>query len=230
MLEGQFLHEDASGKKGTLNAGDLLWITTGKGVIHAEMPTSWEQRSIGFQFWINLGSKDKFCEPQYQEITKENIPIAIKEDITVKVIAGESHGVKGIVKTRTPVMFLDVEIRPYTVFEQVIPKGWNAFCYVFAGEAFFGPGKEKACRSTCVLLKRDESDLLLVETTSETVRFILLGGKPLNEPIVGYGRFVLNTKEQLEKTLEDYNYGQNGFEGALGWESKIKHLVKRNPN
>jgi len=194
------------------------------------MPGSWDEKSVGFQLWINLSSKEKFCEPQHQEIAKENIPMAMTKNVTVKVMAGESFGVKGCIKTRTPVMFLDVEIRPYAVFEQVIPKEWNAFCYVFKGEGLFGAGREKASRDSCVLLKRDESEMFIVETDAESVRFLLLAGKPLNEPVVGYGRFVLNTKEELQKTLLDYNCGMNGFEAVLSWESKIKHLVKRNPN
>jgi len=229
MLEGQIHHQDFKGNKGTLSPGDVQWMTAGKGILHAEMPASFEEESVGFQLWINLTAKDKFCEPQYQEISKEKVPIAKTENVTVKVIAGESLGMKGPIYARTPALYLDVEMGPNATFDQLIPKGWNAFSYVYKGEAFFGGKQTKAGKNTAVVLKKDDNDVLVVETKEESSKFIVIAGQPMNEPIVSYGPFVLSNEEQLEQTFEDFQFGQNGFENAPGWKSEIKNLVKKKP-
>jgi len=125
MISVSFHHEDFKGNKGTISPGDLQWMTAGKGIVHAEMPASAEEYSVGFQLWINLAEKDKFCDPQYQEIKKDKIPVASQEGVTVKVIAGESLGQKGPIYARTPALYLDVEMDRNSKFEQNIPKGWN---------------------------------------------------------------------------------------------------------
>ena len=226
MLEGEVLHEDFKGNQGRLGPGDLQWMTAGKGILHAEMPGSWEQESIGFQLWINLAAKDKFCDPQYQEIPKDKVPIAEKEGVTVKVIAGEALGVKGPIFARTPALYLDVHLKPNSTFEQIIPKGWNAFSYVYKGKAFYGESKKEAKTNSCVVLKKDNNEVLVIETQDEEARLILIAGQPLNEKVVSYGPFVLSTESQLAKTFEDYEFGENGFEDAPGWESKIQSLSR----
>jgi len=227
MLEGKFFHQDFKGNKGTLNPGDLQWMTAGKGILHAEMPASFEEDSIGFQLWINLSTKNKLCEPEYQEITKDKVPIVTKENVTVKVIAGESLGVKGPIHARTPAIYLDVEMAPKTTFEQVIPKGWNGFSYIYKGQAYYGENKQKVVQNGCAVLKKDDNEVLVIETQDEPAKFIIIAGEPMNEPIVSYGPFVLSSQDQLEKTFEDYHHGKNGFEDAPGWESEIQHLRKR---
>jgi len=227
MLEGKFFHQDFKGNKGTLNPGDLQWMTAGKGILHAEMPASFDEDSIGFQLWINLSSKNKLCDPEYQEITKDKVPVVTKDEVTVKVIAGESLGVQGPIHARTPAIYLDVEMGPKTTFEQIIPKGWNGFGYIYRGQAYFGENKQKVVTNGCAVLKKDDNEVLVVETQDEPAKFIIIAGQPMNEPVVSYGPFVLSNQEQLEKTFEDYHIGKNGFEDAPGWESEIQHLRKR---
>lgn len=230
MLEGSVHHEDFKGNKGTINPGDLQWMTAGKGIVHAEIPASAEEYSVGFQLWINLSEKNKFCDPEYQEIKKDKIPVAIKDNVKVKVIAGESLGQKGPIYARTPALYLDVEMEKNSKFEQHVPKGWNAIAFVYEGQALFGPHKKQAELYTCVAFTKDDDDdgeIIHVETGDEKAKFLIIAGEPLNEKVVQYGPFVLNNEEDLERTFDEFEEGVNGFENAPGWESKIKDLQNK---
>ena len=226
MQEGEVFHEDFKGNKGRLGPGDLQWMTAGKGILHAEMPGSWEQEAIGFQLWINLASKNKFCEPGYQEISKDKVLIAKKDGVTAKVIAGEALGAKGPIYARTPALYLDIKMEPNSKFEQVIPKGWNSFSYVYKGRAYYGESKKEVKTNSVALLKKDDKEVLLIETKGEEAQLIIIAGQPLNEPMVQYGPFVLSDEKELAKTFEDYRFGKNGFEDAPGWESEIRQLSR----
>jgi len=175
---------------------------------------------------VNLAAKDKFCDPEYQEISKDKVPVAEKDGVTVKVIAGEALGVKGPIFARTPALYFDVHLKPNSSFEQIIPKGWNAFSYVYKGKAFYGENKKAVETSSCVVLKKDNNEVLLIETQDEEAKLILIAGQPLDEPVVQYGPFVLNDEKQIAKTFEDYSYGKNGFEDAPGWESEIRKMSR----
>ena len=109
MLKGQFKHEDSKGHKGIIEEGDLQWMTAGKGIVHCEMPWG-DVESQGLQLWVNLAKKDKMIEPQYQELKSTDIPVKIKDGVTVKVIAGESYGTQSKVYTRTPTLYLDFKL------------------------------------------------------------------------------------------------------------------------
>ncbi len=226
MLEGQIKHQDFKGNAGTLGPGDLQWMTAGKGILHAEMPASFDEESVGFQLWINLAGKDKFCDPEYQEISKEKVLTATKDGVTVKVIAGESLGLKGPIYARTPALYLDVYMEPNSSFSQIIPQGWNAMSYVYKGEAYYGENKQKIGVNTCTLLKKDTNELLVVETKEQGAKFIIIAGQPLNEKVVQYGPFVLSNENDLEQTFEDFQTGKNGFENGPGWKSEIRNLSK----
>jgi len=173
-----------------------------------------------------LAAKDKFCEPGYQEIPKDKVLTAEKDGVTVKVIAGEAMGVKGPIYARTPALYLDVHLKPNTKFEQVIPKGWNGFSYVYKGKAYYGENKKEAKMNDCVVLKKDDNEVLLIETKDEEAQFIIIAGLPLNEPVVAYGSFVLSDNKQLFQTFDDFRAGLNGFESAKGWKSEIRKLSK----
>ena len=226
MLEGEILHEDFKGNKGRLYPGDLQWMTAGKGIVHAEVPGSAEQESVGFQLWVNLAAKDKYCDPEYQEIPKESVLSVTHEGVTVKIIAGEAFGKQGPVYARTPALYLDVHMSPYSTYEQVIPKGWNAFSYLYKGKALYGENKQCVETDNCVVLKQDDNELLSVRTSSEEAKLILVAGQPLNEHVVLSRMFVLNSIEELNQTNEDFKKAQNGFEGAHGWESEITKMSK----
>jgi len=224
-LKGKIFHEDFKGRKGIIGPGDCQWMTAGKGIVHAEMPGSWDEDSEGLQLWINLPIKEKLCEPQYQEVPKDTIPRTTKDNTTVKVIAGESLGVKGPIFHRTPTYFIDVEMEKEGKLEQCIPKNWNGLCYVYEGVAYFGANQEKAQENQAVVLKNEDNDTLLIKTKGEKAKFVIVAGQLLNEPIIRYGPFVLGSEEQLLKSFEDYEKGINGFEGSKQFVSKIREMA-----
>jgi len=224
MLKGSMYHEDFKGHKGLINPGDCQWMTAGKGIVHAEMPGSKNEVSNGFQLWINLPNKERLCDPQYQEIPKDKIPVVQKDNTTVKVISGESLGTKGPIFHRTPTFYLDVEMEAKGKLEQLIPKNWNGFVYLYEGSAFFGSEELKASDGQVVLLKKEEPETLLVQTKDDKAKFIFIAGQPLNESVVQYGPFVAGTMNEIYQTFEDYEEGKNGFEGAKEFVSKISSM------
>lgn len=228
MRQGSVCHEDFKGNKGTISPGDCQWMTAGKGIVHAEMPASAEEYSLGFQLWINLAAKDKLCDPQYQEIKKETIPVVSKDNVTVKVIAGESLGVKGPIYARTPAIFLDVHLDKNAKFEQIVPKNWNGFAYLYEGKATFDQDKKiNADTYTCIVFEANEGELVRIETQDNSAKLVLIAGQPLKEKVVQYGPFVMTKESDIYKTFEDFETGTNGFESAPGWESDIKDLAHK---
>ncbi|KAH7670519.1 Pirin protein [Dioscorea alata] len=223
MLQGAFTHQDFSGHKGTINAGDLQWMTAGRGIIHSEMPAG-EGVHKGLQLWINLSSKDKMIEPRYQELQSKDISRVEKDGVEVRIIAGESFGVRSPVYTRTPTMYLDFTMKPGSQLQQQIPETWNAFVYVIEGEGVFGVPNSSAPSSIAtshyVLVLSHGDGLSVYNKGTKALRFVLIGGQPLNEPVVQYGPFVMNTQDEIEQTIEDYHLCRNGFEKAMQWKSQ----------
>ncbi|PHU21249.1 Pirin-like protein [Capsicum chinense] len=218
MLEGAFTHQDFAGHKGTINTGDVQWMTAGRGIIHSEMPAG-EGSQKGLQLWINLSSKDKMIEPRYQELLDEDIPRAENNGVQVKIIAGEAMGVQSPVYTRTPTMYLDFTLQPTAYYHQAIPESWNAFVYIIEGEGVFGiPNSGPVSAHHCLVLGPGEG-LSVWNKSSKPLRFVLLGGQPLNEPVVQHGPFVMNSQDEIDQTFEDYQYCKNGFENARYWRS-----------
>ncbi|KAK6930624.1 Pirin, C-terminal domain [Dillenia turbinata] len=218
MLEGAFTHQDFAGHKGTIRAGDVQWMTAGRGIIHSEMPAG-EGVQKGLQLWINLSSRDKMIEPRYQELINEDIPRAEKDGVEVKIIAGESMGVRSPVYTRTPTMYLDFTLRSSSQMHQSIPEGWNAFVYIIEGEGVFGTLNSSPASAHHALVLGPGEGLSVWNRSTKHLRFVLLAGQPLNEPVVQYGPFVMNTQAEIQKTIEDYQYCRNGFEMARYWRS-----------
>ncbi|OAY63213.1 pirin-like protein [Ananas comosus] len=219
MLEGEFTHQDFAGHKGTIRAGDLQWMTAGRGIIHSEMPAA-EGVQKGLQLWINLSSKDKMIEPRYQELQSKDVSRVEKDGVDVRIIAGEAFGVRSPVYTRTPTMYLDYTLKPGAHVRQRIPDSWNSFVYVIEGEGVFGNPNSPASSSHYVLVLGAGDGLDAWNRSTKPLRFVLLGGQPLNEPIVQYGPFVMNTQDEIEQTIEDYHYCRNGFENAKQWKSQ----------
>ncbi|CAA6659850.1 unnamed protein product [Spirodela intermedia] len=142
MLEGAFTHQDFAGHKGTIGpATSRCWMTAGRGIIHSEMPAG-EGVNKGLQLWINLSSKDKMIEPRYQELQSKDISKVVREGVEVRIIAGESFGVKSPVYTRTPTMYLDFTLKPGAKVHQRVPEGWTSFVYVVDGEGVFGSAND----------------------------------------------------------------------------------------
>ncbi|KAL8486939.1 hypothetical protein ACS0TY_023579 [Phlomoides rotata] len=219
VLQGGITHQDFGGHKGTIHAGEVQWMTAGRGIVHSEMPAG-EGTQTGLQLWINLSSKDKMIEPRYQELRKDEIPSAEKDGVEVRVIAGESMGVHSPVYTRTPSMFLDFVLKPNSQFHQSVPESWNAFVYIIEGEGVFGTPNSSPILAHHMLVLGPGDGLSAWNKSLNPLRFILVGGEPLNEPVVQHGPFVMNTQAEIDKTIEDYYYGKNGFEMAKQWRSK----------
>ncbi|SAM04866.1 hypothetical protein [Absidia glauca] len=229
MLDGEFQHEDFKGHRGLLKPGSLQWMTAGRGIVHAELPVSGQKkRAHGLQLWVNLASKDKMCEPSYQEFPAEKVVrITPKPGLEIGVIAGESYGTQSPVFTRTPTMFIDVKMKKGQSMDQTIPEDFRGFIYTLAGTAAFGESKHKADAHHTLVLS-EQGTTIPVESLSDDCHFVIIAGRPHNEPIVQYGPFVMNTKEEIYQAFADYERGENGFEGAREFVSQIKKEWEKN--
>ncbi|KAI6687600.1 hypothetical protein NL676_024428 [Syzygium grande] len=216
MLQGSVTHEDFEGHKGTIGPGDLQWMTAGRGIVHSEMPAS-QGTQKGLQLWINLSSKHKMIEPKYQEISGKDIAEATEDGIKVRVIAGEALGAKSPIYTRTPTMYLDFTLKPGAHLQQPIPTSWNALVYVLEGEGVFGIPKSSPVTAHHLLLLGHGDGVEVWNRSSKSLRFILVGGEPLGEPVVQLGPFVMNTQEEIDRTIYDFENCVNGFEKARHW-------------
>lgn len=206
MLAGRMRHHDSAGNEGLLGPGGAQWMTAGSGLIHSELPEQEEGLMEGFQLWVNLPAKNKMIAPFYRDIPSEAIPeFATPEGVTVRVIAGESQGTTGAVqRPDTEPLYLDLHLPAGTRFEQAIPAGHNAFLYTYRGEVSVA-GKAVADRFMAILAN-DGANGVVVEAAQDA-RVILVAGAPLNEPIAQYGPFVMNTAEEIQQTLRDYQAG-----------------------
>ncbi|OAQ27406.1 hypothetical protein K457DRAFT_77971 [Linnemannia elongata AG-77] len=222
MLEGQVQHEDFAGHKGTIGPGDLQWMTAGRGIVHSEMPVKTETRIHGLQLWINLPKEHKMCEPQYQELRDGQIPRATPQDgVTIKVIAGESYGVKSQVYTRTPTMYLDFRMEKNKAVTQTIPSTFTGFIYMLKGKAYIGDKEFEGKAHHTLTFSEDGAETVKIQTKDEDAHFVFIAGEPLKEPIVQHGPFVMNTDKEIYDTFVDYQYAKNGFERARNWRSTI---------
>lgn len=219
MLEGAITHEDFEGHKGTIKAGDLQWMTAGRGIVHSEMPAG-QGPSKGLQLWVNLSSNNKMIEPGYQELQSKDIACASNDGIEVRVIAGESMGIRSPVYTRTPTMYLDFTLKPSAHLRQAIPSTWNSFVYVLEGEGVFGTESSGSVLPHHLLLLGHGDGLDAWNKSSKPLRFVLVGGEPLGEPVAQLGPFVMNTEEEIDRTIDDFRDCINGFEKAEHWRSE----------
>jgi redox-sensitive bicupin YhaK (pirin superfamily) len=214
MLDGHMRHEDHLGHTGELKGGGVQWMTAGRGIIHSEMPQQEAGRMRGFQLWINLPAKEKMKPAGYRDIQPEQIPVVTLPDgVKVKVIAGtlDVAGAKTpgpIQGVTTDPLYLDVDLPAGARFSQPVAPGYHAFIYPFEGSVEVGPsGKERHLKTHSAGILSD-GDTIELAGGSEGGRVILLAGKPLGEPIVQYGPFVMNTREEIEQAMQDYQNGK----------------------
>jgi redox-sensitive bicupin YhaK (pirin superfamily) len=199
MLDGHMQHKDNHGNVGDLGPGDVQWMSAASGIIHSEMPQQSEGRMRGFQLWLNLPAKEKMKPAAYRDIAAKEIPVVGN----VKVIAGEYKGTRGAIHGgSTDPYYFDVELRAGDVFEAALPAGHNAFIYAYEGEVAVG---DTAVPHRAAGLLSQEGNLV-VKAKSDA-RILVLAGKPLREPIVQYGPFVMNTREEIEQAINDYQAG-----------------------
>ncbi len=218
ILEGSLEHKDSQGHAGKLNSGDVQWMTAGSGVVHSEMLekefANLGGRLHGLQLWVSLPRHDKMIEPRYQEIPAHQIPTAQNFDgsVSVKVIAGEALGASAVIETRTPIMYLHFTLQRGTSAVQPVPKEYNAFIYVLDGEGLFGAGEERAGDGQMVIFAQDGEEVVIKNSADaeSPLNVLLIAGVPLNEPVVRYGPFVMNTETEIVQAIDDYRNGRMG--------------------
>ncbi len=210
MLHGRVEHGDSMKNNGVIGAGDVQWMTAGSGIIHQEMPKKNEDDPYlaGFQLWANLPASHKMMHPRYRDITKDIIPeVSVNNRVKVKIICGEIYGVKGPVQDIiTEPEYLDVAIEPNSEFKHSIDNGHNVFAYVIEGEATFDPTKNEIIGPEHLVIF-SEGDEVLIQTKTKPVRFLLISGKPIGEPVAWRGPIVMNTEEELRLAFNEYNKG-----------------------
>lgn len=214
MIAGRMRHRDSGGHEGLLQNGGVQWMTTGRGLVHSEMPEQEEGVMEGFQLWLNLPSFNKLCEPSYRDIQSQDIPeITLPSGVHVRVIAGQAQGVQGAVqREHTEPLYLDVHFptQDSATFEQLIPATHNAFLYVYRGElAVMHEGQATAVPVKRMAVLSNVGDGVILKGNAKT-KAILIAGKPLREPIAQYGPFVMNTREELMQAVNDFRAGLMG--------------------
>jgi redox-sensitive bicupin YhaK (pirin superfamily) len=210
MLHGQVEHGDSMDNKGVIGAGDVQWMTAGSGIIHQEMPkrNANDPLLAGFQLWANLPASHKMMDPRYRDITKEQIPeVSVNDGVRVKIICGEINGVKGPVQDIvTDPEYLDVYLEPNSEFKHTIDGNHNVFAYTVKGEAIFDPVSNQIVGKENLIIFRD-GDEVLIKTKESPVRFLLISGKPIGEPVAWRGPIVMNTEEELRIAFNEYSKG-----------------------
>ena len=222
MLDGAFQHEDFVGHAGKIETGDLQWMTAGKGIMHSEMPVKQpgNKPNVGLQLWVDLPEKYKLTDPRYQELRDADIPRAKPDEkVEIKVISGDSFGVKSPVQTLVGVWYLDVKVAAGGKVSQPLPAGWTTFMYTLTGRPTIA-GKEVEPYHTVVLSTEGEG-ITVENNGTEEARFVIISGEPLEQRVVQHGPFVMTSEEGIYDAMRDFSSNSNGFERAKGWRSEI---------
>ena len=210
MIAGRMRHRDSAGNEGLLENGGVQWMTAGRGVIHSEIPQQEDGVMEGFQLWLNLPRRDKMNPPWYRDFKAGDLPkFVTPQGAAVTVIAGTSHGVVGAVtRDITVPLYLDVHLPAGATFEQALPASHNAFIYVYRGDVSVA-GQAVTVRRMAVLDNDPACDGVAITATSPA-KLLLIAGHPLNEPIVQYGPFVMNSPQEIHQALSDLRSGRLG--------------------
>jgi len=226
VLQGDVEHGDSLGNRGIIGSGDVQWMTAGSGIIHQEMPKGDEKgKMYGFQLWANLPSRQKMMDPRYRDVTNEQIPeVKLPNDTSVKIISGEVAGIKGPVRDIvTDPEYIDVTVPANSEFSHLTKQGHTVFAYIIEGQGYFCREKNPFTyeveganyfdiqrdpfvgNGTIVLF--DDGNEILVFTEEHKLRFLLISGKPIGEPVAWYGPIVMNSQEELRIAFEEYKQG-----------------------
>ncbi|OIK09545.1 pirin [Bacillus sp. MUM 116] len=211
VIEGKLDHEDNKAGKGELGPGDVQWMTAGRGVIHIEDPVEGDTVH-SLQLWVNLPREHKMTEPRYQNLRSQDMPVREKAGALIRIFSGSSGGIKSATKNYVPVTFVEINLEPGATISQDLPGDYNGFMYVLEGNGLFGKNKVEAEKGQALQLGQaeegQESEVTI--QAKEKMRVLLYAGKPLNEPIVARGPFVMNTEEEIRQAYRDYTDGKFG--------------------
>jgi redox-sensitive bicupin YhaK (pirin superfamily) len=208
MLEGQMRHKDSVGNEGLLAPGDIQWMTAGRGIIHSEMPEMIGGRLKGFQLWVNLPAALKMMPPSYQDIPAAEIPVQEGGGASVRVLAGEYDGAAGPAKAQTPIRILDARLQASAAWAITPEEGHNVFCCVYEG-AITAPdhlGREQTVTAPAVAVFSGEGPIEIT-AGADGAEIFYCEGRPINEPVARHGPFVMNSRQEIEQAMRDYNDG-----------------------
>jgi redox-sensitive bicupin YhaK (pirin superfamily) len=209
VVDGSVEHGDSMGNKGVISSGDTQWMTAGSGIIHQEMPRGdTEGRMGGFQLWANLPRSHKMMDPRYRDIKRGQVPeVALENGVKVKIICGKVGRHQGPVQDIViDPEYLDVTVPAHSSFVHDTKRGHTVFAYVIDGKGYFDSRKEQTIANGTLALFAD-GDSVAVSTEKDPVRFLLISGNPIGEPVAWYGPIVMNTEEELETAFEEYRNG-----------------------
>ncbi|MCH8904836.1 MAG: pirin family protein [Bacteroidetes bacterium] len=217
IFEGGAEHKDSLGNHAILNSGDVQWMTSGSGIVHQEdMGKNYKNTAgimNGVQLWVNLPAKNKFTTPGYQNIAAKNIPDFEEDDgkVKVRIVAGEMYGVRGPAKTFTPIMAFMLTIKPGGQIQFPVPRSYNAFVHILEGSILLGDNT-KVNEAHLVLYNLDGEEIYIKTDPkgNKITKLLFLAGEPINEPVVTYGPFVMNTKAEINQAYADYQAGKMG--------------------
>jgi hypothetical protein len=208
MLAGDVAHGDSLGNRGVIGPGDVQWMTAGSGIIHQEMPQGDSSgRMEGFQLWANLPASDKMSKPRYREVKDADIPDVAADGVNVRIICGEFNGIKGpITDVTIAPQYLDVRVSANATFTHPTPSDHTVIAYIYAGNGDFDPNQEMTADNNTLLIF-NEGDQIQVTAGAEGVRFLLISGRPLREPVAWQGPIVMNTRAELETAYRELQNG-----------------------
>lgn len=206
IIEGVVEHGDSMGNTGKIHSGDIQWMTAGSGIIHQEMPKQIDGTMQGFQLWVNLPSAKKMIQPRYRDVTERMIPeVKVSKSVRVKVIAGTLDGLEGPTKDLiVDSEYLDVKMDPRTEFVHSTKKGYKVFAYIFEGKGFFTPGKETGMQNVILF---EDGEKVKIRSGEEGMRFLLISGKPIGEPVSWHGPIVMNRQSELIQAYQEMEEG-----------------------
>ncbi len=212
MLEGNVRHRDSLGNAGVIGPGDVQWMTSGRGILHEEMPRRGPGGLIlGFQLWVNLPAAQKMSQPRYQEVSAVQIPCVDKHSAKVRVVAGEYEGIQGpVTEISARPAYLEVTLEPGTQITLPVSEGHTVIAYLFEGEGLFGldgDGKGEFIQAVRMVVFADGDHVRVQAGANSPARFMLMTGAPFKEPIFPYGPFVMNTQEEIQQALLDLRNG-----------------------
>ena len=208
MLAGRMRHGDNQGNTGLLGSGSVQWMTAGRGIVHSEFPEQQEGLMWGFQLWVNLPRTDKMRAPRYQDIPATDVPeVELGPGARARVLVGSIGDVAGpVTDVATEPVYFDLHLDAGASYTAAVPEGHNVFAYVYQGDAKIGAAATSIARGELALTTHGAS--LPITAGAQGARLIVVGGRPLNEPVARYGPFVMNTADEIRQAFADYQAGR----------------------